>query len=73
MTTTPLQVALIDVLPIGMASGLLVDRGEPQGLAHGLEGAEVAAGANDAIVEANLIDVVGEHGLDTGSLPWSWR
>mmetsp|Transcript_55116 Transcript_55116/g.120579 ORF Transcript_55116/g.120579 Transcript_55116/m.120579 type:complete len:446 (-) Transcript_55116:16-1353(-) len=68
MATAALQVALVDVLPIRMSSGLFVHSGEPQGLTHGLERSEVATGANDAIVEANLLHVVRANGLDGGRL-----
>merc|ERR1719150_875806 len=42
---------------------------EPQRLPHRLERAEIAAGANNAIVECNLINGVGKDWLDGGDLP----
>mmetsp|Transcript_97285 Transcript_97285/g.274254 ORF Transcript_97285/g.274254 Transcript_97285/m.274254 type:complete len:320 (+) Transcript_97285:320-1279(+) len=59
-----LDEALVDVRPVADLPGLLVNRGEPQRLAHGLEGAEVAARADDAVVEADLVRGAREDGLD---------
>mmetsp|Transcript_39719 Transcript_39719/g.102870 ORF Transcript_39719/g.102870 Transcript_39719/m.102870 type:complete len:320 (-) Transcript_39719:216-1175(-) len=59
-----LDEALVDVRPVADLPGLLVNRGEPQRLAHGLEGAEVAARADDAVVEADLVRGAREDWLD---------
>mmetsp|Transcript_95305 Transcript_95305/g.116706 ORF Transcript_95305/g.116706 Transcript_95305/m.116706 type:complete len:206 (+) Transcript_95305:925-1542(+) len=68
VAASTLQIPLIDVLPIAMTASLLVHSREPQGLAHWLEGPEIAARANDAVVKANLVHVVGKHGLHAGCL-----
>mmetsp|Transcript_25978 Transcript_25978/g.77391 ORF Transcript_25978/g.77391 Transcript_25978/m.77391 type:complete len:442 (+) Transcript_25978:429-1754(+) len=59
-----LDEALVDVLPVAVLAGLLVHGGEPQRLTHGLERAEVAAGADHAELEADLLRRGREHGLD---------
>merc|ERR1740121_290107 len=69
VTPAPLDEALVDVWPIAHLASLLVDRREPQRLAHGLERAEVAASADDAVVEGDLVDHRREHGLDVRHLP----
>ena len=42
---------------------LLVDGWKPQGLAHGFEGPKVAPGANDAVVEPDLVHSLVAYGL----------
>mmetsp|Transcript_33080 Transcript_33080/g.53230 ORF Transcript_33080/g.53230 Transcript_33080/m.53230 type:complete len:367 (+) Transcript_33080:249-1349(+) len=63
-----LDEALVNVLPVAHLARLLVDGREPQGFAHGLEGPEVAACADDAVLEGNRVHLAGEHGLDGGCL-----
>ena len=54
MAPAALKEALVDVLPITYGLPGLVDRGEPQALAHGLEGAEVASVGTDKGLLKNL-------------------
>eukprot|EP00414_Alexandrium_minutum_P001597 CAMPEP_0113822170 /NCGR_PEP_ID=MMETSP0328-20130328/2107_1 /TAXON_ID=39455 /ORGANISM="Alexandrium minutum" /LENGTH=538 /DNA_ID=CAMNT_0000790107 /DNA_START=31 /DNA_END=1648 /DNA_ORIENTATION=+ /assembly_acc=CAM_ASM_000350 len=62
-----LDEALVDVRPIADLPALLVHGGEPEGLAHWLEGPEVAARADDAVVVSDVVRAR-EHGLHVGNL-----
>ena len=60
---TTLEVTLVDVLPVAVGPRLLVHRGEPEGFAHGLEGAEVAAGADDAEILMDPLKTIMDRGV----------
>mmetsp|Transcript_23001 Transcript_23001/g.19044 ORF Transcript_23001/g.19044 Transcript_23001/m.19044 type:complete len:207 (+) Transcript_23001:1-621(+) len=67
MTTTTLDETLINMLPLGLGDGTLVDSGSPERLTPLGEETESATGGDHAVVEGNLLSVVGEHRLDVGA------